>query len=148
MRRTHMNVFMCVTHSHVMTYPDVRLIHMCEPREYRLFCRALLQKRPIPTVSKSWRSKMKYGVALISRINRIIGLFCKRALLKTQYSAKETYNFIDPTDRSHPIGLFLGTLSLGTLSRFHTAVTLSGVPMVPLYNTPEKCTIRLFRMFA
>jgi len=31
------------------------------------------------------------------------GFFCKRALQKRQYSAKETYNFIDPTDRSHPI---------------------------------------------
>jgi len=44
-----------------------------------------------------------YGVASISRIDKIIGLFCKRALLKRRYSAKETYNFIDPTDRSHPI---------------------------------------------
>jgi len=35
---------------------------------------------------------------------KIIGLFCKRALQKRRYSAKETYNFIDPTDRSHPIG--------------------------------------------
>ena len=44
-----------------------------------------------------------YGVALVSRIDKSIGLFCKRALQKRQYSAKETYNLIDPTDRSHPI---------------------------------------------
>ena len=44
-----------------------------------------------------------YGVALVSRIDQIIGLFCKRGLEKRRYSAKETYNFIDPTDRSHPI---------------------------------------------
>ena len=44
-----------------------------------------------------------YGVALVSRIEKIIGLFCKRALQKRQYSTIETYNFIDPTDRSHPI---------------------------------------------
>jgi len=31
-----------------------------------------------------------------------MGLFCKRALQKRQYSAKETYNLIDPTNRSHP----------------------------------------------
>jgi len=42
-------------------------------------------------------------VALVSSIDRIIGLFCKRDLLKRRYSAKETYNFIDPTDRSLPI---------------------------------------------
>ena len=48
-----------------------------------------------------WNSD--YGVALVSRIDTIIGLFCKRGLLTRRYSAKETYNFIDPTDRSHPI---------------------------------------------
>jgi len=42
-------------------------------------------------------------VALVSRIDKIIGLFCKRALQKRRYSAKEIYHFIDPTDRSHPI---------------------------------------------
>ena len=34
-----------------------------------------------------------YGVALVSSIDKIIGLFCNRALLKRRYSAKETYNF-------------------------------------------------------
>jgi len=42
-------------------------------------------------------------VASVSRIDEIIGLFCERALQKRQYSAKETCNLIDPTDRSHPI---------------------------------------------
>jgi len=44
-----------------------------------------------------------YGLASASRIDKIIGLFCKRALQKRQYSAKETCNFIDPTDCSHSI---------------------------------------------
>ena len=35
-----------------------------------------------------------YGVATISRLLKIIGLFCKRILQKRLYSAKETYNFI------------------------------------------------------
>ena len=48
-----------------------------------------------------------YGVALVSRIDEMIGLFCKRALQKRQYSAKETYNFIDPTNRSHPICIYV-----------------------------------------
>ena len=43
------------------------------------------------------------GVATMSRLLQIIGLFCKRALLKRQYSAKETYNFKEPINRSHPI---------------------------------------------
>ena len=49
------------------------------------------------------RYKPGYGVALVSRIDTMIGLFCKRAQKKRRYSAEETCNFIDPTDRSHPI---------------------------------------------
>jgi len=44
-----------------------------------------------------------YGVASASRIDEMIGLFCKRALQKRQYSANETNNSVDPTDRNHPI---------------------------------------------
>jgi len=40
----------------------------------------------------------RYGVATVSRIDKIVGLFCKRALWKRRSSAKETYDFIDPTD--------------------------------------------------
>jgi len=47
-------------------------------------------------------SPLCYGVASVSRTDKIIGLFCKRALQKRRYSAKETHDFIDP-DRSHPI---------------------------------------------
>jgi len=42
-----------------------------------------------------------YGVA---RNLKSIGLFCKRALSNRRYSAKETYDFKEPTNRSHPIG--------------------------------------------
>ena len=44
-----------------------------------------------------------YVVALVSRIDTIIGLFCKRGLQKRLYFAKETYDLIDPANRSHPI---------------------------------------------
>jgi len=43
-----------------------------------------------------------YGVATISRPPEITGLFCKRAIQKRRYSAKETYHFKEPTNRSHP----------------------------------------------
>jgi len=46
---------------------------------------------------------IRYGVASISTIDKITGLFYKRALSKRRCSAKETYNLIDATDRSHPI---------------------------------------------
>jgi len=46
------------------------------------------------------------GVATISRLLKIVGLFCKRALSKRLYSAKETYNLKEPTNRSHPISSY------------------------------------------
>ena len=49
------------------------------------------------------RGSCWYGVTLVRRIDEMICFFCTRALWKTQYSAKETWNFIDPTDCSHPI---------------------------------------------
>ena len=49
-----------------------------------------------------------YGVATIRRLLKVIGLFCKRALQKRIYSVKETYNFKEPTSRSHPICVLMG----------------------------------------
>jgi len=40
-----------------------------------------------------------YGVATISRLFKIIGLYCKRALQKRHIFFKETYNFKGPTNR-------------------------------------------------
>jgi len=42
------------------------------------------------------------GVTTSSRLLQMIGLFCKRALWTRRYSAKETYHFKEPTNRSHP----------------------------------------------
>jgi len=44
-----------------------------------------------------------YGVATVSRLFKMIGLFCKRALYKRLYSTKETYNFKEPTNVSQTI---------------------------------------------
>jgi len=44
-----------------------------------------------------------YGVATISRLLKIVGLFCRIWSLLQGSFAKETYNFKEPTDRSHPI---------------------------------------------
>ena len=51
----------------------------------------------------SLQSRIPYGVASISRLLEILGLFCKRALWKRPYSSKETCNLKEPTNRSHPI---------------------------------------------
>jgi len=61
-----------------------------------------------------------YGVASVSRIDKIIGLFCKRALEKRLYAAKEICNLTDPTDRSHPIVGHQVHHSQMPVSRHHT----------------------------
>jgi len=48
--------------------------------------------------------KYQYGVATISRLIKIIGLYCRISSLLYGSFAKETYNFKEPTNRSHPIG--------------------------------------------
>jgi len=60
------------------------------------------------------------GVATLSRLLKIIGLFCKRALWKRWYSAKETYNFNEPTNRSHPVLCVL--LTCEPVTYIHTHV--------------------------
>jgi len=44
-----------------------------------------------------------YGVATISRLLKIIGLFGRISSLLQGCFAKETWNFKEPTNRSHPI---------------------------------------------
>jgi len=44
-----------------------------------------------------------HEVASINRLVKIIGVFCKRALYKRLYSAKEIYDFKELTNRSHRI---------------------------------------------
>jgi len=44
-----------------------------------------------------------YGLATVSRIDTIIGLFCRISSVLQVSFAKETYIFIDPTNQSHPI---------------------------------------------
>jgi len=44
-----------------------------------------------------------YAVVMTSRLLKIIGLFCKRDQQKRRYFAKDTYNFKEHTNPSHPI---------------------------------------------
>ena len=55
--------------------------------------------------AQNLESPMWGGVATISRLLKIIGLFWKRALLKKRYSQQETWNFKEPTNCSHPMPL-------------------------------------------
>jgi len=48
-----------------------------------------------------------YGVASVSRIDKIIGLFLQKSPIKESTFCKRGQNFIDPTDRSQPIPFIL-----------------------------------------
>ena len=50
---------------------------------------------------------MHYGVATFSRLLKIIGLFCRILSLLWGSFAKETYNFKELTNRSHPIHTYV-----------------------------------------
>ena len=49
---------------------------------------------------------LSYGVATVSRIDQIIGLFCRILSLLSGSFAKETCNSIDPTNQRHPIDAY------------------------------------------
>jgi len=68
----------------------------------------ILQKRP--EIYGSWHT---YGVATISGLLQIIGLFCRISSLLCGSFAKETYYFKEPTSRSHPICLWMGNIEAG-----------------------------------
>jgi len=51
-----------------------------------------------------------YGVASISTLLKILGLFCRISFLVQGSFAKETYNFQKPTNRSQPISYHLSRM--------------------------------------
>ena len=73
---------------------------------YRVCCSDIesLLQRYRESVAAMYRvCCIDYGVATVSRIDSIIGLFCRIASLLFGSFANETYNLVDPTNRSHPI---------------------------------------------
>jgi len=58
-----------------------------------------------------------HGVTTVSRIDSIIGLFCRILSLLLGSFAKETYNSIDPTNQSHPYHSLGRILFLNTIGR-------------------------------
>jgi len=79
----------------------------------RMRRRSRRRRRKTTSRRKRRRTGIAYGVATISRLLRSVRFFCKRALYKRLYSAKETYDFTGPNSRSHPI---VESLSRGTVT--------------------------------
>jgi len=87
--------------------------------EYSFFDRALLQKRPIilrslPFVATPYLEDIspntpnQTGVATNGRLLKMIGLFCKRALSKKLYFAKETCNLRSLQEVLVQVGVIFG----------------------------------------
>ena len=73
-----------------------------------------------------------YGVATVSRIDKSLGIFCRISSLLQGFFAKETYNFIDPTNRSHPISrLIFLHIAFARVASFSLFLSLSLSPSLP-----------------
>ena len=79
----------------------------------------ILQKRPIILSSLLHSHMSHYGVATCSRLVKIIGLFCRISSLLQGSFAKQTYNFKEPTNRSHRIQIDATCLSFSLYIRNH-----------------------------
>jgi len=99
----YMHVHACVCMKYVQMYTCISTVcgihiyasHICKYAYTTQHTEAMRYKK---------RSRHSNGwVATISRLLKITSLFSKRDLQKRRYSAKETYNFKEPTKRSHPI---------------------------------------------
>jgi len=86
--------------SHTLSHTYVQITVYLLADKGRLCISAYIVEIPL---THSLTNVYGYGVATIGRLLKIIGLFCERALQKRLYFAKETCNFKEPTNRSHPI---------------------------------------------
>ena len=78
----------------------------------------------------------QYGVATVSRIDKNIGLLYRIWAFLQGSFAKETYDLIDPTNRSHPVGI------VGWMCIF---AHFFGFPTVILFvHIPYKIPIQIF----
>jgi len=91
----------CLRSGNLKTF-DIRY-HIAALRKSR---KSASQKWPYRQTAALWSRLLRSRVLrsqLLSRLFKIIGLFCKRDLQKRRYSAKETCNFKAPTHRCHLI---------------------------------------------
>jgi len=82
----------CISHEYDSLISVTWLIHICD--------------RHVTHVTHTYgfmQSHVTYGVASISRLLKMTRLFCRILSLLQGSFAKETYNFKEPTNRSHPI---------------------------------------------
>ena len=84
-----------------------------------------------------------YGVATVSRIDKITGLFCRISSLLYGSFAKETYNLIDPTNQSHLLPELRNAATTKSTVNFDLRRTLLGFfPACPRWRIPHAGTTK------
>jgi len=83
--------------------PRIRSLHSFRMRSAQRVVKSLRTCRPVQIITYQVNLRLYMGWLLLVGSFKIIGLFCRRALQKRLYSAKETCNFKEPTNRSHLI---------------------------------------------
>jgi len=107
------NPYVCIRIHLAHLYPRIRIymLHTCIYMLYMHTCMHFIHR---------------YGVATMSRLLKITGLFCRISYVLQGSFVKETYDFKEPTNRSHPI-LSRGKKSLygvATISRLLKIILL------------------------
>jgi len=105
----HMNSeFICISVVTLANSSTNKFIHMCTNKcVIAMTCRRKIVLLLRVGILFAICFAYCYWVAMISRLLKIIGLSCKRALSKRKYSAQETYHFKKLTDRNHPIYYYI-----------------------------------------
>ena len=78
-------------------------ICVCEQTVVCNVCNTLLTHVVCNTLRNLLAAVVCYGVATITRLLKIIGLFCRISSLLLGSFSKKNYHFKEPTNRSHPI---------------------------------------------
>ena len=74
-----------------------------------------ITRKKIMTNIETNESEWRYGVATISRLLKMTGLFYRILSLLWVSFAKETYHFKEPTNRSHPRTRYYGVATTSRL---------------------------------
>ena len=106
-----------VTYLYVARFIHMWLIHMwlVQIGSYSIICDLFMCDSLTRDIIQSYghvsflnsSTYNSYGVATISRLLKIMGLFCRIESLLYGSFAKETYSFKEPTNRSNPIHTWL-----------------------------------------
>jgi len=96
-------IYIICVHIYRCRYIHILYIHTCTPVPCPMVKSSNVRPDIYTHIQICTFTYIYYGMATISRLLKIIGLFCRISSLFKGFFAKETYDFKGPTNRSHPI---------------------------------------------